>query len=302
VNHHHEGGAVLEPSPSTFLNLHAPPKKFVSKYPPPPSLNYLSRSSDGIAGRKRSRGDIGDDNDGELEASSRPIAIEPINTQTEPIYGPGMTLIYPDEPSLNISPESQSGTWMEEKADEPIVDASTRPRIIARKSRCRIDTTSANGANHDEIDPIVIQLGLGWKRLTENQNAAIAGSETFIKNQYDISEPRILLHSEGLGIYVVRTEPPHGYWSQWWLFREDLKSCRFLCNDENDLFRRLNNKRRDERGNWIPDILTGGPEVFAKDVVCGGEVLPPTPGVANFCDVQQPQQQQSFGDVEMGEA
>jgi len=302
MNHHHEGGAVLEPSPSGFQHPDAPLRKFISKYPSPPSLNYLARSSTGIAGRKRSRGEANDDDESEIEASSKPITVEPVKPKPEPIFGPGMTLIYPDEPALNISPESQSGTWMEQKADDATINATERPRLVARKSLRRVVADSTVDANPDGIDPIVYQLGIGWKSLTGNQASAIAGSETFIKKQFRLNEPSILLRHEGMGIYVVRSEPAsaHGYWSQWWLFREDLKSCRFLCNDEDDLFRRLNNKKRDERGNWLPDILAEGPEVFAKDVTCGGQVLPLANAVPSVGDVQP--LQQSNEDVEMGGA
>lgn len=294
---HHEGGAVLEPSPAAFQQQHPfSSKKFVSRYPRPPSLNYLAQSSTATAGRKRSRDDIADELEHELDASSRPIAVEP--PKPEPILGPGMTLIYPDEPSLNISPESQSGTWMEEKADEE----TTRPRLIARKSQRTVDDQPAN-SYHEEIDPVVRQLGIGWKQLSVNQASAIAGSETFIKKQFSLDEPRIFLHHEGLGIYVVRSDPvgAKGYWQQWWLFRDDLKSCRFLSNDDNDLFRRLNHKRQDERGNWIPHILVEGPEVFAKDVPPSPvTALSPINGVAHANNVEQMLiQQRPCEDVEM---
>jgi hypothetical protein len=184
-----------------------------------------------------------------------------------------MTLIYPDEPSLNVSPESQTGTWMEERAET--IAVTDRPRLTARKSRCRIEdlplaVQSVAGPNVNgqvEIDPLVRQLGIGWKRLSDTQQSAIAGSETYIRKQFDLNEPHIALHHEGLGIYVVRSEPAsaQGYWSQWWLFREDLRSSRFLCNDDS-LMERLNNKKQDERGHWVPDIRCSGPEVLAKDV------------------------------------
>jgi len=176
-----------------------------------------------------------------------------------------MTLIYPNEPALNISPESQSGTWMEESSEKS--QNSTRPSLVARKSRCRLGDVPAvptiNG--NDGIDPVVRQLGIGWKRLNETQQSAIAGSEMVIRKHFNLHNPSIVLHHEGLAIYVVRAEPAsaQGYWTQWWLFRDDLKSCRFLCNDET-LFERLNNKRCDDRGLWVPDIRYEGPEVFAK--------------------------------------
>ncbi|KAF2665313.1 hypothetical protein BT63DRAFT_428285 [Microthyrium microscopicum] len=258
---HPQGGAILEPSPAAFEQSNAfSSRKFVPKYPTPPSLNYLSRPSTATAGRKRSRDDINED-----------------RSENDPL--------------------SPSSSAMETSSD--------RPRLIARKSQRRVVETPNHINNHEEIDPIVRQLGIGWKRLSDTQESAIAGSEKFVQIQFSLEEPRILLQHEGLGIYVVRSEPAgaKGYWHQWWLFRDDLKSSRFLCNDDNDLFRRLSNKRQDERGNWIPDILAEGPELFARDVPPSPiTALSPINGVAQASNVEQMQLEQSAcEDVEMGE-
>jgi hypothetical protein len=265
-----EGGAVLQPA----FNLQTAPVKRRPRYPKPPSLNYLARSSTGVAGRKRSRDENDGDSDGdmlqdEIAASSRITTME---QKPQPVLGEGMTLEYPDQPAMSISAESQSGTWV----DESINEESQRPQLISRKSLRLTDAQldlagvadSNSTENHLAIDPIVRKLGIGWKRLTTDQQTAAAGSETFIRKQFDMYNPRMLLHHEGLSIYVVSSEPysAPGYWQQYWLFREDLKSCRFLCRDENELFDRLANKRQEERGNWIPDIVCEGPERFAKDV------------------------------------
>jgi hypothetical protein len=240
-----------------------PAHKYVSKYPKPPSLNYLARTTDAIAGRKRGRSSCDDDAEltDELETASRPISSHGL-VRPEPVMGPGMTLIYPDAPALNISPESQSGTWLEEQAE--------RPKLAARKSQRRISDPKED---RDGIDPIVRALGIGWKHLSDD-DAGVRGSETFVRKHFGLTNPRVLLHHEGLGVHVVRSEPPsaQGYWRQWWLFREDLRGARFLCNDDADLFRRLGNKRRDgDSGCWIPDILCEGPEVMACDrPVMGG--------------------------------
>jgi hypothetical protein len=267
---HHEAGSLLHSSSSSSSPAApshppdtAPSEKYVSKYPRPPSLNYLSRAFDGVAGRKRPRADCDDaeaEADDELEASSRPISRD-VHSRPEPIMGPGMTLIYPDSSALNISPESQSGTWMEDQAAANVIP--DRPKLLGRKSQRRI----SDPKELDDIDPIVMKLGIGWKRLTDNQAAGIPGSEMFIHKHFPLTNPRILLHHEGLSVYVVRSDPAsaQGYWHQWWLFREDLRSARFLCNDDNDLFRRLGNKRQDERGCWIPDILCEGPEMTVND-------------------------------------
>ena len=247
-----------------------PSKRPTLKHPTPPSMNYIANSSTGTAGRKRSRADIDDDNEDEATSTTT-------KSRVEPIMGPGMTLIYPDEPQLNIAAESQSGTWMEEKADSAAA-AVSRPRIISRKSQ-RLnhdsDPAASSGSQSFEIDPVVLRLGIGWKRLSEHQAAAIAGQEAYIRNQYPFQEPRILLQHEGLGIYIVRikSENAQGHWYDWWIFKDDLKSCSFLCNDETELFHRLSNKIQDERGNWLPDILTVGSVVYAKDVVVVGDRL-----------------------------
>jgi hypothetical protein len=259
LNYFASSPVLIPPSPSVFPQPTA--KRHVPKYPQPPSLNYLARTSNGLAGRKRSRDE---DHDVEPDSSSRPIALP---AKPEPIMGPGMTLIYPDEPSLNISPESQSGTWMEERAESS--PSSSRPQLIARKSRCRIEDLPElpDTIQNNEIDPLVRQLGIGWKRLSETQQSAIAGSETYIRKQFDLNNPHVILHHEGLSLYVVESVPvsAQGYWPQFWLFHEDLRSCRFLCNEDSQLLERLNNKRQDERGHWVPNIRCEGPEVLAKD-------------------------------------
>lgn len=259
-------------SDSCAMEVQHPPalKRIKPKYPTPPSMNYIANSSNGIAGRKRSRADIGDDHEDDAASAN----IEPPKPKVEPIMGPGMTLIYPDDPQLHIPAESQSGTWMEETADNAQAQPR-RPRIIARKSM-RLNSTdpaaSSQGSQSFEIDPVILKLGIGWKRLSEHQAAAAAGQEAYIRNQYPmVQNPNILLQHEGLGIYIVRCKPENafGYYEEWWLFKDDLKSARFLCNDEAEVFRRLSNKIQDERGNWLPDIQVVGPVVHAKDVSNG---------------------------------
>lgn len=267
------------------------PKVMKPRYPVPPSMNYIANSSNGIAGRKRSRADIGDDNDDAANST----AIEPPKPTVEPIMGPGMTLIYPDDPQLNIAAESQSGTWMEETAEREAGVSPERPRMIARKSM-RLNSSDpvvAPGAlQSSEIDPVVLKLGIGWKRLSEHQTLAVAGQETYIKNQFPmVHHPKILLQHEGLGIFIVRCNPDHtyGYLEEWWLFKDDLKSARFLCNNEAEVFDRLSNKVQDERGNWLPDIQAVGPILHAKDVSNGAqriEAVSPTQVVEDVMMVE----------------
>lgn len=248
------------------------PRKSLAKIPlTPPSMNYHARSDSmlSIAGRKRSREDIGEDL--EIEGTGGPVQA-PVKPKVEPIMGPGMTLIYPDEPQFQISAESQSGTWMEAKAEDEAkteAAAAARPKLAARKSMRhsadKIITLSASDSSSTVIDPILLNLGIGWQRLDQTPSPASKGQEAFIRNQFPFTSPELALFHEGMAIYVVRSKSSEATeWDQWWLFTEDLQSCHFLCNNEADLFRRLGNKKLDERGIWRPDILVDGPMILAR--------------------------------------
>jgi hypothetical protein len=282
---HHEGGAVLEPAPSGFLHQQSfSAKRFVPKYPTPPSLNYLSRPSTAASGRKRSRDDIGDEIENERDASSRSVVAEHMQPVPEQFNDSPMAIIHPSQSASAATQDFQSGTWTGNNPTDGFV--TERPRIVARKSQRRVEGET-RASFHEEIDPIVMQLGIGWKRISDSMEA---GNEMVIRKKFNKNDPRILLRHEGLKICVVRVEPESakGYWHQWWLFGEDLKSCRFLCNEDSDLFRRLSHKRQDERGNWIPDILVEGPEQFGMDVPPSPvDALSPVNGVAIAGNVEQ---------------
>lgn len=267
--HYFDNGPVYSPvADSNTSQL----RKLATKFPNPPST-HLSQTFNGNVGRKRSRCDLGDDDEPD---SSGPVQAP--KSRASPILGPGMTLIYPDEPPLNIAAESQSGTWLEQETNAEVVAASAaaslvdRPRLPARKSSRRISVDeSLESTIPSQLDPIVLRLGIGWQRFDHEQAPSVAGEETYIKNQYPyITSPKIVLHHEGLAIYVVRSAAIdlRGLLNQWWLMTEDLRSCKLLCNsNEDDVLRRLANKKQDDRGNWIPDILADGQIIHAKDFV-----------------------------------
>lgn len=263
-------------------------RRCISKQPPPSSLNHFSHISSAAAGRKRSRDDIGDELECEREASSRAVVADHMQVPSEGVADASpLETMFPGQSATAITQDFRSGIWEQDKdsTQNGVVNQVTRPRLVARKSQRRVDGET-HASFHEQIDPIVMKLGIGWKRITDTSHA---GSERFIRNQFQKNDARILLHHEGLQIFVVRVEPESakGYWHQWWLFREDLKSCRFLCNEDHDLFRRLDHKRQDERGNWQPDILVEGPEYFALDTPQSPiNALSPANGVANASNVE----------------
>lgn len=281
----------------------------------PPSLNYLSSSPKAQAGRKRSRCDA-DESAEDVADGSRVVESMP-KPKAEPVYGPGMTLIYPDEPALNITEGSQSGTWVEQK-DEQEKTRSQRPRVLSRKSQRRLDTTTASprSAPVDSpqavtappqhttealLDQLAMQLGVGWKRVRAEE--AKAGWEAFIKNHYDLDSPNILLQNTGQDYHLVHAAAslpglpsvPPGFPNQvcFWLFRNDMRNCQRLTGETvQDAAAALTHTLLDECGAPRPHILLDGPMLYAQDRSRPVEHQPPSQLIVNDgMDVD--------GDVEM---
>lgn len=210
------------------------------KYPIPPSLNYqASPTSNAKAGRKRSITDVDDPEE------NRPVGAvvtqQPSKPKPEPVYGPGMTLIYPGEPGYSMAAESQSGTWYEEKIEREEKAQPVRPMAVSRKSQ-RMDSAtdivvpSLNDMAMDAetIDAVVDEngttlntlmssLGVGWKNVITNpslRDAARAYSRV-IENHFDLTDATILLEKESLSAYLVRAKQ-HGV-QGFWLFSDSLQ-------------------------------------------------------------------------------
>jgi hypothetical protein len=240
-------------------------------FPRPPSINYLAKTEQAaVSGRKRSFADTRDDEQDVADADGSqvsPQAPAPASkTRGEPVYGPGMTLIYPDDPSFAIAAESQTGTWAEEKAELETVIAQAvarRPVATSRKSQRRdtgmsltIDPPVILEANGNSammngspsptsidvpIDTLALTLGIGWKRIPSSQAEAKPGWEKYIYKYYDhLTDPSILLHNEGLQAYLVRGLSSASDTQEcWWVFQEDLSVCRLVGYCEADAIRSL---------------------------------------------------------------
>jgi len=195
-----------------------------------------------------------------------------------------MTLIYPDDPGFNIAAESQTGTWAEEKHEqEETVDKAARPKVVARKSQRTFGASSpteqpssklaaATGSTYDSVvssdsatDQLNLILGIGWKRLPVEQTDAVRGWERYILNHYTVDNPTILLQSEGLHAYLVRTQ---GSQERFWLFREDLSACQYIGDSENEVIASLQQA-----------IVPTGQVVYAQSrtssIMVNGTAVPP---------------------------
>lgn len=223
-------------SPSAMGNLRP-------KYPTPPSLNYLAAVSNSSAGRKRSIADVDDPEENQPVGSI--ITQLPAKPKPEPVYGPGMTLIYPDEPGFNIAAESQSGTWCEERNEEEEKRAqAVRPIAVSRKSArmspsANIDIPSLNDMDAQSaeaiiddsgntVNALIASLGVGWKNVMTNPNlrdAARAYSRV-IERHFDFTDALVMLEKESLSAYLVRAKQ-HGV-QGYWLFSDSLQWCQLV--------------------------------------------------------------------------
>ncbi|KAF3007944.1 hypothetical protein E8E13_011281 [Curvularia kusanoi] len=228
---------------SPHQRAHSPSSmgKFRPKHPTPPSLNYLAAVSNATAGRKRSITDVDDPEENQPTGS---VAIPaPVKSRGEPVYGPGMTLIYPDDPGYSIAAESQSGTWYEEKIESEEKTAA-RPIAVSRKSQ-RIspsrDVTvpSLNDMesqiseaiiddNGNTINTLITSLGVGWKNVMTNPNLRdqARAYARFIERHFDFTDVIVMLEKEALNAYLVRAKQ-HGV-QGYWLFSDTLKWCQLV--------------------------------------------------------------------------
>jgi len=226
------------------------------KFPRPPSLNYLSSSPPKAAGRKRLREETMDEpQEDQLPHGAIVRPAEPPKPRGEPVYGPGMTLIYPDDPGFNIAAESQTGTWAEMKHEQQeTVNKSARPDVVARKSQRMFGASSPTEQSSSKltavmgpindgvdtsdlaIDQLNLILGIGWKRLPDEQTDAVRGWERYIFNHYNVGSPTILLQNEGLHAYLVRTQNSP---ERFWLFKDDLSACQYIGDSENEVITSL---------------------------------------------------------------
>lgn len=226
-------------SPTVVL---PPQQGYFSPHQRAHSPSAMAAVSNSSAGRKRSIADV---DDPEENAPVGAIVTQlPSKPKPEPIYGPGMTLIYPGEPGYSIAAESQSGTWCEEKIEREEKAEPVRPIAVSRKSArmspsASIDVPSLNDMdvqttggiiddNGNTVNTLIASLGVGWKNVMSNPNlrdAARAYSRV-IERHFDLTDALVMLEKESLNAYLVRAKQ-HGV-QGYWLFSDSLQWCQLV--------------------------------------------------------------------------
>ncbi|KAK1999527.1 hypothetical protein LX36DRAFT_474500 [Colletotrichum falcatum] len=229
-----------------------------------------------VAGRKRSRDEAAPN----LAADEPDPHSDPKETEEEWEYGPGMVLIKKGGYVADAS--SQSGTWVEEKADQDsarkaneavtrLHEQQQRPSLRSNKSQrlAQYDIHSLQevaqpaivsvsealpleNSAQPVIDQFTLHLGIGWRRISEDQHiqAAARGWARYIENHYPVSSAVIRLESKGLQSYLV--EAAEGFF----LFAEDLRQGRFVSKDAEGALSNL---------KCSPPVFAGQETLFATE-------------------------------------
>lgn len=262
------------PSPTDMMDTNAPNQYFASSHyneqhvnnsvplpslaanPFAPTPNASIPTTPGsIAGRKRSRGDEDEiENDGSLPT---PASEYGNVSRGEPVMGPGMTLIYPGDPSYPMSAETQTGTWADENMARPFaVNELRRPSVQSRKSQ-RTDAASAGADNLAQLvlppsmreatsEPLVDEatrkLGISWTRMDANEARQInqAAYAKFIANHYSsLKDVKVWFENAALPGYLVQAANVYSGATEFYLFSNDLTEARLVTRDADQLIPRL---------------------------------------------------------------
>jgi hypothetical protein len=215
-----------------------------------------------LAGRKRSRGDIHapEEEEVELEDGSvgTPLTEEPVKPRGKPVFGPGMTLIYPEDPGYTAAAESQSGTWVEEQTErkQSLLSHGKRPSISTRKSqRLGVETSSPDDlaqlvlppqmrevTAEPLIDEATRALGISWTRMdsTEALQISRAAYSKWIQNHYpSLKDVSVWFENSAIPGYLVEAQNAYSNQREFYIFSNDLTEARLVTSDTSQLLPRL---------------------------------------------------------------
>jgi hypothetical protein len=260
---------VFASSPAVAVPLAQPDQYFANSHHVDTTMNGLSTPNGSIpptpgslAGRKRSRGDITnfDEDEEDLQDGSvaTPLDGEPIIPRGKPVYGPGMTLIYPEDPGYAAAAASQSGTWVEEQATRKPFQLAhmKRPSFSSRKSQ-RKDASAAGAddlaqlvlppqireaAAEPLIDEATRTLGISWTRMDSSEALQInkAAYSKWIQNHYPgLKDVAVWFENSALPGYLVEARNAYSAQQEFYIFSHDLTEARLVTTEAAQLVPRL---------------------------------------------------------------
>ncbi|GAM86017.1 hypothetical protein ANO11243_040270 [Dothideomycetidae sp. 11243] len=231
---------------------------------PPETLNGSSRTSlpptpseGALAGRKRSRGDICDPEDDHGDGSVIQLQPPPppVN-RGEPVYGPGMTLVYPNDPcgAYSADASSQSGTWVEDTAQQAATRAA-RPIMATRKSQ-RLDSSASRfddvaafsqvtpraPGTEPLIDEATRLLGVSWKRMDISETTQIsqrAYTRWILRHYPQLKNVEVWFENSAIPGYLGKATNSSNGLEEYYLWSLDLHQAILVTRNPSDLILKL---------------------------------------------------------------
>lgn len=217
------------------------------------------KATPSVIGRKRSRDD---DDDQEVNLVA-PVQTPPID-RGEPIYGPGMTLTYPNDlrGHYNMDAGSQSGTWVEntwvdhpKQADAVAVPVS-RPEMPSRKSQrlapsapTSEDIVAPSESTHRRtasaeplIDEVTRLLGISWMRMDASEALQISQKAytKWIRRHYPgLADVELWFENSSIPGYLGVATNKATNMKVFLLWSNDLKQAVLVTRDPNELIAKL---------------------------------------------------------------
>ena len=259
---------------------------------PLPVIDTMQSMPPSLAGRKRSRGDIHAPEEEEVELGDgsveTPFTEEPIKPRGKPVFGPGMTLIYPEDPGYAAAAESQSGTWLEEETErkKSLLSHGKRPSISTRKSQrleagapCPDDLAQLilppqirEVTAEPLIDEATRTLGISWTRMDSTEALRInqAAYSKWIQNHYSgLTDVSIWFENSAIPGYLVEAQNTYNNQREYYIFAHDLTEARLVTSDPSQLVPRL---------QMLPALELAAP---GRCIRAETEPTPVAPAVAN---------------------
>ena len=246
---HYTNGNGTAQTPNSFGNAFTPN----GSIPPTPGS---------LAGRKRSRGDVHapEEEDEGFEDGSvdTPITEVLVKPRGKPIYRPGMTLIYPEDPGYDAAAESQSGTSVDENTQRNHFQLGhiKRPSISSRKSQrmgdasCGLDNLAQlvlppqmrEATTEPLIDEATRVLGISWTRMDSSEVLQIgqAAYAKWIQNHYpSLQNVTVWFENSAIPGYLVAAQNAYKNQLEYYIFSNDLTEARLVTSDPAQLMPRL---------------------------------------------------------------
>lgn len=220
--------------------------------------------SNSLAGRKRSRGDTLTQDDAEDERLDDGSVATPTTdglgkSRGKPVYGPGMTILYPDDPGYDLCAESQSGTWVEERGgQEPFkLTHAKRPSTTSRKSQRTMNTGTSSPDDLAQLvlppkmrevtsEPLIDEatrvLGISWTRMDSTEALQISQKaySKWIQNHYhSLKDVTVWFENSAIPGYLGAALNVYNGQHEYYIFSDDLTEARLVTNEPSQLMPRL---------------------------------------------------------------